>query len=109
MTVLDVYSALAAPGIVLLVYVAQRAEHDETCLKDPPALRWARRSMFWAAALALGNSVYDAMSQTSMLLLVASAYGILGVNALVLRLRRPPRDRGVEHVYHAPIRARRPF
>lgn len=108
MTVFQVYNVLAALGIVLLIYVAQRAEHDETCMKDPGVLRWARRAAFYATALALANSVYDAMSPISMLTLVAGAMAILGVNALVLRLRRPPsRDTDATPVYRAPVRVRR--
>lgn len=111
MTVTQVYAALAPFGILLLLYRAQCVEHDETCKKDPEALRWARRTAFWMTAFALGNSAHDAMSPLSMLILVLCACSILGVDVLVSRFRRRPpgRDTDTAPVYRAPARVRRPF
>ncbi len=87
MTILQAYDLMSIPGILLLVYVRNKAPHDEACKRDAAWLRWSRHGGFTLTALAFCYSVLDEMSQISMFLLVASALGLAGVNALVLHLR----------------------
>ena len=109
MTILQAYDLLAIPGILLLVYVRDKAPHDEACKRDATWLRWARHVAFTLTALAFCYSVLDEMSQLSMFLLVASALGLVGVNALVLHLReRKISGPSVRFDIAARARARRP-
>jgi hypothetical protein len=87
MTVPDVYNAIMVPGALLLIYVIQQASHDQTCVRDRIWIKWARRGSFYATALAGLNSVADAMSQLSMLILIVCALCIVAVNAITLHLR----------------------
>ena len=92
MTVPDVYNAIMVPGALLLIYVSQQASHDQTCDRDRIWIRWARRGSFYATALAGLNSVADAMSQLSMLILIVCALCIVAVNAITLHLRETNND-----------------
>ena len=92
MTVTEVYNAIMVPGALLLIYVSQQASHDQTCDRDRIWIRWARRGSFYATALAGLNSVADAMSQLSMLILIVCALCIVAVNAITLHLRETNND-----------------
>ena len=91
MTVFQVYVPIGIAGALLLMWVVWRAEHDPRGEKDPRWLFYTRRGLYTLTALAALNSVSERMSPLSMLLLVVSAVGVLGITEVVMRYRIPPK------------------
>jgi hypothetical protein len=84
------YDMTALIGAFLVVYVMQKTEHDRINKMAPPWLQWVRRMAFVVMAMLLCNSILDAASRVSLMLLVGSGVVSIAINAIALHLRVPP-------------------
>jgi hypothetical protein len=86
------YDIAALTGIILLIYVMQKTEHDRINKIDPPKLQWFRRLAFMGSAIALCYSIWDPNWQRSfpvLWLLVAMDFNLF-INAMALYKRGRP-------------------
>lgn len=88
------YNVVASIGVLLVIYVMQKTEHDRINKIDPVALQWFRRLAFIISGLALCYSMWSTDWQRSLPILCLVGAGVvnLAVNAVALHLRSPPTD-----------------
>jgi hypothetical protein len=86
------YDAVAFFGIVVIMYVMQKTEHDRINKLAPKPLREIRRIFFIVTSLLLLFSIWDDASYRSFAMLVCGGLVNFVVNAIALHLRTPSDD-----------------
>jgi len=83
--------AIAFVGSILLLYVMQQCECDESCLRDAPWIRHVRRYGFMQSTLILCGLIlailYQLPPPLMILALIYTAIFQLVINAVAMRLR----------------------
>jgi hypothetical protein len=84
------YDTVALLGVVVVLFVMQKTEHDKINRLAPKILREMRRLFFVLTALLLLFSIWDEASYRSLVILVAGGLLNFLINAIALQLRTPP-------------------
>ena len=84
------FDSVAFFGVVVVMYVMQKTEHDRINRLAPRPLREIRRIFFVLTALLLLFSIWDEASYRSLAVLVCGGLVNFVINAIALALRTPP-------------------
>lgn len=92
------YDAVAFLGVLVVMFVMQKTEHDKINRLAPPPLREIRRLFFVVTSLLLLFSIWEEASYRSLMILVVSGLMNFLINAIALYLRTPPDDGDREEI-----------
>jgi hypothetical protein len=91
-TFLAAYDGIAFFGVLVVMFVMQKTEHDRINRLAPRPLREIRRLFFVVTALLLLFSIWEEASYRSLAILVIGGLLNFVINAIALHLRTPPTD-----------------